>query len=52
MDVELIIAFAVVAVGLGASAAFWLQRRSRRDRRLGHRAKRRIDLFDKDGNSR
>ena len=46
--VELIIAIAVVAVGLLALGIIWSRRKMKRDARLGRRVKRKIDLFRED----
>ena len=45
---ELIIAFAVVAVGLLALGIIWSRKRMKRDAKLGRRVKPKIDLFRED----
>ena len=49
---ELIIAFAVVAIGLLALGILWSRKKMKRDAKLGRRVKPKIDLFrDDDGQS-
>ena len=45
---ELIIAFAVVALGLLALGIVWSRKRMKRDAKLGRRVKPKIDLFRED----
>jgi len=46
--VELIIALAVVAVGLLALGIVWSRNKMKRDAKLGRRVKPKIDLFRED----